>query len=83
MAHNTFHLNHPAARGDHGFPVGNGRLGAMQLGATAHERIQISEETVWAGRTMRSIRAVWNTCRNCARCLSTAIASKPNDSPKT
>ena len=46
---NTFYLNHPAARWDHGFPVGNGRLGAMQLGATSHERIQISEETVWAG----------------------------------
>src|SRR5579872_3923554 len=30
-------------------PVGNGRLGAMIFGGTAHERIQFNEQTVWAG----------------------------------
>jgi alpha-L-fucosidase 2 len=30
-------------------PVGNGRLGAMVFGNTASERLQLNEDTVWAG----------------------------------
>ena len=30
-------------------PVGNGHLGAMVFGGTAHERIQFNESTVWSG----------------------------------
>jgi alpha-L-fucosidase 2 len=30
-------------------PVGNGRLGAMVFGNTATERLQLNEDTVWAG----------------------------------
>ncbi len=30
-------------------PVGNGRLGAMVFGGTLEERIQLNEDTVWAG----------------------------------
>ncbi len=30
-------------------PVGNGRLGAMVFGGIATERIQINEDTIWAG----------------------------------
>jgi alpha-L-fucosidase 2 len=30
-------------------PVGNGRLGAMVFGGTTNERIQLNEDTVWAG----------------------------------
>lgn len=30
-------------------PVGNGRLGAMVFGGTAHERLQLNEDTLWAG----------------------------------
>src|SRR5438046_132768 len=30
-------------------PVGNGRMGAMVFGGTAHERIQFNESTVWTG----------------------------------
>jgi len=30
-------------------PVGNGRLGAMVFGGTTQERIQLNEDTVWAG----------------------------------
>src|SRR4051812_8162527 len=30
-------------------PVGNGRMGAMVFGGTAHERIQFNEHTVWTG----------------------------------
>jgi alpha-L-fucosidase 2 len=31
-------------------PVGNGRLGAMVFGGTVHERLQLNEDTLWAGR---------------------------------
>jgi len=30
-------------------PIGNGRLGAMVFGGTASERIQLNEDTLWAG----------------------------------
>ena len=39
----------PAAQWNHALPVGNGRLGAMIFGETATERIQLNEETFWAG----------------------------------
>ena len=32
-------------------PVGNGRLGAMVFGGVVHERLQLNEDTLWAGRT--------------------------------
>ncbi len=31
-------------------PVGNGRLGAMVFGGVVHERLQLNEDTLWAGR---------------------------------
>jgi alpha-L-fucosidase 2 len=31
-------------------PVGNGRLGAMVFGGVRHERLQLNEDTLWAGR---------------------------------
>ena len=39
----------PAAKWVEALPLGNGRLGAMVFGGTAQERIQLNEETVWAG----------------------------------
>src|SRR4051812_43930397 len=30
-------------------PVGNGRLGAMIFGGVVHERLQLNEDTLWAG----------------------------------
>src|SRR3954451_792314 len=30
--------------------VGNGRLGAMVFGGIVHERLQLNEDTLWAGR---------------------------------
>ena len=40
----------PAQKWTEGLPVGNGRLGAMVLGGVARERIQLNEDTVWAGQ---------------------------------
>ena len=39
----------PAAVWEEALPVGNGRLGAMVFGNPVHERIQLNEESIWAG----------------------------------
>lgn len=39
----------PAEKWDEALPVGNGRLGAMVFGGTNTERIQLNEESLWAG----------------------------------
>jgi alpha-L-fucosidase 2 len=49
MNPNYLFWNQPAARWDNAVPVGNGRLGAMMFGGVAHERLQLNEETIWAG----------------------------------
>ena len=41
--------NQPAQKWTSALPVGNGKLGAMVFGGTHKERIQINEDTVWAG----------------------------------
>ncbi|MBM4321829.1 MAG: hypothetical protein FJ125_18300, partial [Deltaproteobacteria bacterium] len=40
---------HPADKWEHAFPAGNGRLGAMVFGGVERERIQLNEDTLWAG----------------------------------
>ena len=39
----------PATQWVEALPVGNGRLGGMVFGGIAQERIQINEDTLWAG----------------------------------
>jgi alpha-L-fucosidase 2 len=39
----------PAADWNEALPLGNGRLGAMVFGHPEHERLQLNEESVWAG----------------------------------
>jgi alpha-L-fucosidase 2 len=39
----------PAAEWTEALPVGNGRLGAMVFGGVSEERLQLNEESVWAG----------------------------------
>ncbi|HBQ83123.1 MAG TPA: glycoside hydrolase, partial [Bacteroidales bacterium] len=39
----------PAAVWEEALPVGNGRLGAMVFGDPVNERLQINEESIWAG----------------------------------
>jgi len=39
----------PAAQWVEALPVGNGRLGAMVFGGIEQERIQLNEDTLWAG----------------------------------
>ncbi len=42
----------PAAEWENALPVGNGRLGAMVFGGIEKERLQLNEESVWAGRSL-------------------------------
>jgi len=42
-------FDEPAQRWLDALPVGNGHLGAMVFGGTAVERIQLNEDSVWAG----------------------------------
>jgi alpha-L-fucosidase 2 len=39
----------PAEQWTEALPVGNGRLGAMVFGGVARERLQLNEDTLWAG----------------------------------
>jgi alpha-L-fucosidase 2 len=39
----------PAAEWDDALPIGNGRVGAMVFGRPGTERLQLNEETLWAG----------------------------------
>src|SRR4029450_11666097 len=38
-----------SAEGVRALPVGNGRLGAMVFGGVVNERLQLNEDTLWAG----------------------------------
>ena len=40
----------PASKWDEALPVGNGRMGAMVFGGVYNERIQLNEESLWAGK---------------------------------
>jgi alpha-L-fucosidase 2 len=48
MAHRLWY-DHPAKHWEEGMPLGNGRLGAMELGGGAKARIALNEETLWSG----------------------------------
>jgi alpha-L-fucosidase 2 len=39
----------PAVAWEEALPVGNGRIGAMVFGDPVHERLQLNEESIWAG----------------------------------
>ena len=45
----TLWYDKPAVLWTDALPVGNGHMGAMIFGGTAHERIQFNEHTVWTG----------------------------------
>src|SRR6218665_706979 len=45
----TLWYERPASQWVEALPVGNGRLGAMVFGGIGQERIQLNEDTLWAG----------------------------------
>lgn len=46
----------PATKWTEALPVGNGRMGAMVFGDPRNERIQLNEDTIWAGEPMERNR---------------------------
>ncbi|MFT3825317.1 MAG: glycoside hydrolase family 95 protein [Chitinophagaceae bacterium] len=45
----------PAANWNEALPIGNGRLAAMIFGSPENERLQLNEETIWAGEPGNNI----------------------------
>ena len=45
----------PATKWTEALPVGNGRMAAMVFGDPFHERIQLNEESLWAGTRVNDI----------------------------
>ena len=45
----TLWYRQPAQAWTEALPVGNGRLGAMVFGGVGRERLQLNEDTLWAG----------------------------------
>ncbi len=45
----TLWYEQPAANWNEALPIGNGRIGAMVFGGVADERIQLNDDTLWAG----------------------------------
>lgn len=45
----------PASNWNEALPIGNGRLAAMVFGTLENERLQLNEETVWAGEPGNNI----------------------------
>ncbi len=52
---NILWYTQPATKWVEALPVGNGRMGAMIFGDAVHERIQLNEETIWAGTRINDI----------------------------
>jgi alpha-L-fucosidase 2 len=46
---NLLWYRQPAAQWTEALPIGNGRLGAMVFGGVETERLQLNEDTIWAG----------------------------------
>lgn len=49
-AQHVLWYDEPAAMWTEALPIGNSRLGAMIFGKPSSERLQLNEETLWAGR---------------------------------
>ena len=45
----------PAANWNEALPIGNGHVAAMIFGTTESERLQLNEETIWAGEPGNNI----------------------------
>jgi alpha-L-fucosidase 2 len=71
-------------------PVANGRLGAMVFGGVVHERLQLNEDTLWAGRPYDPVNPTAKDAlpdvrrllaegkyREAAKLVETKVMSKP------
>lgn len=46
---NMLWYKQPAKKWEEALPLGNGRMGAMVFGGIRRERLQLNEDTLWAG----------------------------------
>lgn len=53
---NLLWYEHAASNWNEALPIGNGRIGGMLFGGTEHDKIQLNEETVWAGEPGNNIQ---------------------------
>jgi alpha-L-fucosidase 2 len=80
----------PAEKWEEAIPIGNGRLGAMVFGRIANERIQLNEDTLWAGSpydpvnpdakdALPEIRKLVNEAKysDAAKLISAKVMAKP------
>jgi alpha-L-fucosidase 2 len=74
---NLLWYRQPAANWNEALPIGNGRLAAMVFGRIESERIQLNEETVWAGE--RRDRNNPEGARNLAEVRRLLFAGKPRE----
>jgi len=50
----TIWFDQPAKNWHEALPLGNGRLGAMVFGGVASDRLQLNEESLWAGKPLEA-----------------------------
>ena len=67
----------PAANWNEALPIGNGRLAAMIFGGAAIERIQLNEDTIWAGE--KRDRSNPEGAKNLAEVRRLLFAGKPKE----
>src|SRR6185503_5019353 len=68
---------HPAAVWNEALPIGNGRLGAMVFGGIQTERIQLNEDTIWAGEKRDRLNP--EAAANLAEVRRLLCAGKPRE----
>src|SRR5215510_7605122 len=74
---NLLWYRQPAAQWNEALPVGNGRLGAMVFGGIQSERLQLNEDTIWAGE--KRDRNNPEGAKNLAEVRRLLFAGKPNE----
>jgi alpha-L-fucosidase 2 len=67
----------PAKEWNEALPIGNGRLAAMIFGGTNAERLQLNEDTVWAGEKRDRINP--EAAKNLAEVRRLLFAGKPKE----
>jgi alpha-L-fucosidase 2 len=67
----------PAANWNEALPIGNGRIAAMVFGGTETERIQLNEDTIWAGEYRD--RSNPEGAKNLAEVRRLLFEGKPNE----
>ena len=67
----------PAANWNEALPIGNGRLAAMVFGGVEAERLQLNEDTVWAGERRDRINP--EGARNLPEVRRLLFAGKPRE----